>query len=346
MVTKIITLAELETGLCLETGITSWHDFVGDLKFLCGSLIRLDGPQEEVSFVHQTARDFLEAFSRNLSVAVVDGIVLNAHIAHEHLAETRVQYLNKEEISRGLDQLQGGFRTQTDYKDMESNFLGRHPFLRYAVESWAFHTRSISTPSSAFSTTIRSFLSSRIRRDDIMTFTYIIMKQVTWGIPYNQTPLHLAAYFNIPWLAQRYISINKSSVHAVTGVNDTPLIWASEMGSTECVTILLDAGADPNEFEVDGWSALHWAARNGHLDIATMLLEHGASLSQEDKGGHTPLDWAVDREHWDVAGVLERWSNGNELPGFYDTSRILALRRTTLRKYATRNIGQLWDYRP
>jgi ankyrin repeat protein len=41
-------------------------------------------------------------------------------------------------------------------------------------------------------------------------------------------------------------------VHTLAYRNqDTPLIWASEMGSTDCVKILLDAGADSNK-----WNAM------------------------------------------------------------------------------------------
>ena len=342
---RSLTLAELETGLCLETGISSWHDFAGDLKFLCGSLTRLGGPREEVSFVHQTARDFLEAFPRNSSAADVGGLHMDTHAANEHLAAICVQYLLREEMFWELKRLLLRITTRSAYVDMIQDFLGQYLFLRYAIESWAFHTRAVGTPSSAISTMIRRLLSSQTRRDDIMTLTFFINKQVNWNIPHGQTPLHLAAYFNIPWLAQMYISDNRSSVHATTNMNDTPLIWASEMGSTECVKNLLDAGADPNEFEVDGWSALHWAARNGHLGVATLLLEHGASLGQRDTRGYTPLDWAIDREHWDVAGVLKRWSDRNELERLDSTSQLQELREKTVSMHATRNTRQLWDHR-
>ncbi|KAF2651686.1 ankyrin, partial [Lophiostoma macrostomum CBS 122681] len=69
----------------------------------------------------------------------------------------------------------------------------------------------------------------------------------------------------------------------------TPLGWASEMGSTESAKKLLEAGADPNVFEHDGWSALHWAARNGHLDVLKLLLSYGARTEVRDSRGHTPL---------------------------------------------------------
>ena len=179
-----------------------------------------------------------------------------------------------------------------------------------------------------------------------MTLTYFINKQMSWRVPHGQTPLHFAAYFNIPWLAQMYISDDRSLVHATSTVNDTPLIWASEMGSTECVANLLDAGADPNKFEVDGWSALHWAARNGHLEVAKLLLKHGASFGKRDRTGHTPLDWAIDRENWDVAGVLEGWSNKHERGRHDSTSQLNEPRERTVSIYATRNTRQLWDLRP
>jgi ankyrin repeat protein len=128
-----------------------------------------------------------------------------------------------------------------------------------------------------------------------MTLTFFFSKNGNWMVPKKQTPLHLAAYFDILWLVQTYILENRRSVHATTNMDDTPLIWASKMGSTECVHKLLDAGADPNKFEISDWSALHWAARNGHLEVAKLLLEHSARLYHKDKKSHTPLDWAFDR---------------------------------------------------
>lgn len=101
-----------------------------------------------------------------------------------------------------------------------------------------------------------------------------------------------------------YLSKDKRLVECVCTTNDTPLIWASEKGSTECVKKLLKAGADPNHFEYDGWSALHWAARNGHVEVARLLLDQGARIDQTDSKGLTPLDWATEREHWEVVIVL------------------------------------------
>jgi hypothetical protein len=344
---RSLTLTELEKGLCLETGVSNWYDFVGDLNFLCGSLIRLDGPREEVRFVHQTARSFLETFTQNSSAVDIGGLAMDAHAANEHLAAICVQYLLREELFRELERLLLRVRMHSSYVEIIRDFLGRYPFLRYAIEGWAVHLRAVGTPSPATSILVRRLLLSQTTRDGIMTLTYFLGKQMSWNVPKEQTPLHLAVYFNIPWLVQIYITGNRNSVHATTPVNDTPLIWASEMGSTECVQILLSAGVDPNEFEIDGWSALHWAARNGHLHVATLLLEHDAPLNHPDRTGHTPLDWAFDREHWDVVNLFEEWIAKND-PGRiakYSQQQHL-IRGIMNNNRASRKTEQLWDFRP
>ena len=143
-----------------------------------------------------------------------------------------------------------------------------------------------------------------------------------------------------------YISANPDAVHAKSDMNDTPLIWASEMGSTESVNILLVADANPNTFEFDGWSALHWAARNGHVGVATLLLEYGASLKQRDSKGCTPLDWAIDRCNWDVADAL-KWRAGlNELGDLDSTSQPMESESLYTTTNFTQKKWQFWDSRP
>lgn len=345
--TRGVTLTELETGLCLETGVSSWHDLDGDVKFLCGSLIRFDGPRQEIKFVHQTARGFFETFIGNPSTADVVGLDMDAHAANEHLATICVQYLLRQdeflELSRLLVQIRDcsvrNFKSLTD-------FLHRNPFLRYAIESWAAHIQAAGTPSTAIHAMVSKLLSSPMHRDGIKTLTGFISKHLVWRVRKPPSPIHLAAYFNIPWLVESYILQSGISViHIVGCMNDTPLIWASEMGSTESVEMLLDAGADPNKFEVDGWSALHWAARNGHLGVATLLLENGAHLEQEDSGRHTALDWAYDREHWDVVRALEQWTDKNQFDKSGNSYQQKYSKRKTRNVRIRGNPRQLWDSR-
>lgn len=311
-----LTLEELETGLCLELGIPGWNNFANDVEALCGSFLRFNGAREEVNFIHQTARVFLHSFIRKAKSADIAYLEMDYRKVNEQLATICVQYLLREEEFFELNVLLAPIAAQSQkshasFVAATGGFLKRYPFLRYAIESWVSHIRATGTPSPAMAAMVRKLLSSSRHRDGIMILTMFIKHQSS-SAPVHQTPLHLAAYFNFPWLVSFYVTQNASSVDAVSLMHDTPLVWASEMGSTECVKILLGAGADPNKLEYDGWSALHWAARNGHLEVATLLLEYGARWDQEDSKGYTPLDWAVDREHWDVVSVLEKYRDKSE----------------------------------
>jgi len=61
-------------------------------------------------------------------------------------------------------------------------------------------------------------------------------------------------------------------------------------GDTERVRVLLSQGADANEAQGDGMTALHWAAEIGDPAMAGMLIEAGADLEAITRiGGYTPL---------------------------------------------------------
>ena len=61
-------------------------------------------------------------------------------------------------------------------------------------------------------------------------------------------------------------------------------------GDVEAVRALLQKGADVNEAQGDGMTALHWAADRGSLEIAEMLITAGANVMASTRiGDYTPL---------------------------------------------------------
>jgi len=142
------------------------------------------------------------------------------------------------------------------------------------------------------------------------------------------------------------ISENPSFVHTTSDQDDTPLIWASEMGGTECVRMLLVAGADPNKVEADGWSALHWAARNGHVGVARLLLTHGARLHHRDVRGYVPLDWALDRGHLEVANLFGEWIVKNHPGDPTEDANLQDLFARVVNRRGSSKTGRLRDGRP
>lgn len=73
---------------------------------------------------------------------------------------------------------------------------------------------------------------------------------------------------------------------------------AAQHGHAAIVTLLLDAGADPNRFNPSGLHAhstpMHQAALKGHLDVVRALIERGARCDVRDTiYDGTPLGWAI-----------------------------------------------------
>ena len=83
-----------------------------------------------------------------------------------------------------------------------------------------------------------------------------------------------------------------------------PLIAATLKDDAEEVRRLLDAGADPNEFDDSRNTALIFAARDGRTEIARLLIEAGADPGWTDGELVTPLILAAYKNHIGIAELL------------------------------------------
>jgi ankyrin repeat protein len=81
---------------------------------------------------------------------------------------------------------------------------------------------------------------------------------------------------------------------------------AIEQEYIENVTKLLGRGADVNDKDDKGMTALMWAAKLGFPDLARLLIERGAALDERDRNGegYTALSHAVWKGSVEVARQL------------------------------------------
>ena len=77
--------------------------------------------------------------------------------------------------------------------------------------------------------------------------------------------------------------------------NDTPQVPRDEREVLDATRLLLDAGADVNQSNETGDTALHAAAGTGLLSLIQLLADRGASLEAMNKAGQTPLALTLPR---------------------------------------------------
>ena len=68
----------------------------------------------------------------------------------------------------------------------------------------------------------------------------------------------------------------------------TALHFAADRGHINCVSTLIQFGANVNASDIDGISVLQSAVIGGQVDIARLLLQSGANPDQTDNDGDTP----------------------------------------------------------
>jgi ankyrin repeat protein len=74
-----------------------------------------------------------------------------------------------------------------------------------------------------------------------------------------------------------------------TRIYPSPLVEVARSGHIGFLQALLDAGADPNEADSLGSTALHAASITKHLKVCQILLKKGAIVDYVDNSGWTPL---------------------------------------------------------
>ena len=84
-----------------------------------------------------------------------------------------------------------------------------------------------------------------------------------------------------------------------------PVADAAMRGEVQTVRALLKQGADVNQAQGDGMTALHWAAMSNNTELAQLLLYAGANVRATTRiNGYTPLFLASQHGHPELVETL------------------------------------------
>lgn len=290
-----LALSELREAIHLApTTKISKGQAILDHITLCGHILTIH--DEQVSLVHQSARDYLLQRDAD-SDPILKEFQIKAEHAHATLAEVCLDYIEKSELRhRPLD------------IEKDTSVLQKWPLLQYAAMHWPEHASWCSGADAKSSLKLsRPFFQETSSVRQHWWQTYNKRNPSYFQLLFGETPhlplLHMASYFGIYELVWELLTTDNllrtppavnEKVHFRTYSQSTPLSLAASGGHTAIILLLLASGADS---ELD-W-ALYEAADGGHLATVQLLLTNGA----DDTNGKA-LDQAASRGHLDIVQVL------------------------------------------
>jgi len=119
------------------------------------------------------------------------------------------------------------------------------------------------------------------------------------------TPLHYAAFFDRPALAEKLLAFGAAPAVAARNASAVqPLHSAAAAGATPIARMLLEYGADPDARQAGGFTALMSAAQQGRDELVALLLHHGADPELRADDGRAAADLADVKGHHALAARL------------------------------------------
>ncbi|HEV3402333.1 MAG TPA: ankyrin repeat domain-containing protein [Acidimicrobiales bacterium] len=125
------------------------------------------------------------------------------------------------------------------------------------------------------------------------------------------TPLQLTSFFGHPYAVR--LLLDRGAGVGTVSANPSrlqALHSAAAGGHGEVVSLLLDAGADPDARQQGGFTPLMAAAARGDELLVQRLLDGGASPARKSDDGKAAADLAAERGHAAVSDRLRRLSSG------------------------------------
>jgi ankyrin repeat protein len=288
---ELAAAVDIQAALPCMTVVQAARDAV----VLCGPLLKVQ--EQEVSLIHQSARDYLLRKERN-SNTVLEVFQLESESAHFKLAHKCLNCIAQSDLQhRAID-----FNAELSPQEP--------PLLRYATRHWFEHAKSCSALAAKLFDPSGLFLQKESSLRDNWWKTHDKMKN---GYLLAPPPLlHMACILEIvPWveavLAKRsWRPRYHRRVNEKDSDGRTALHGAAWGGNKAVVWLLVDRGADVKARANDGRTVLHWAVSEGNENeaVVRLLVDRGADVKAKDNYGHTVLHSAAWRGNEAVVWLL------------------------------------------
>lgn len=243
----------------------------------------------ELRLAHFSVKDYL--LSPNRQTSRYAYYSLEDKASNLQIAKACLTYLNMEPFSSGY---QG--------REMQDVMLTEWPLLDYAAHCCGAHLQTVETHMDLFTRDLlQNFLGTHSfpNGGNFGSLVGTIWYTATWDLIQRTGPLYFAASYGLISIVQ-LLTADRANIDLEGRgghFGSTPLQVAAYRGRTECVRLLLAAGADPNSTNNLGETSLFWAQMENFTEIEEILLSYGALSGAERRVGLTPqgTPWVMKR---------------------------------------------------
>jgi hypothetical protein len=266
---------------------------------------------------HFSVKEYLE--SERILGTKANQFHLESAVGHQIVAQSCLTYLR--------------YYTASKEKTSTEQDLEIFPMLKYAAESWFYHS---SLQHCIGGSREASLLQFEDARND---WLLVHDPEDFWSTPFVRSErmspcsaIYYASFLGLLVVVKSLIG-GGSDVNAQGGQYDNALQAASAGGYTEIVQLLLDNGAKVNAQGGEYGNALQAASIQGHTEIVQLLLDKGAEVNAQGGECGNALYAASIEGHTEIVRLLlDKGAEVNAQGGEYGNAPKLPHTEATQRK--------------
>lgn len=272
---------------------------------LCGSLIetRGTGPSQDLGSLtihptHFSVRQYVlcHMLSSTGQLIMNERLrPLNEAVQNNIIAKTCLRYLNSQRIWE-------------EYRSQETTNPMSQAFRDYASSSWHQHVKSSVDNSEEVIQYINIFFRPGNAKWELWRqhIDAALKDSMVWygGEITSGNQLFYTSLLGLLDTTKYLVEEVGMEVNYVDQSNRTALFAASSKGWIQCVSYLLQKGANVTTPNNEKRAPVHIAACNGHIGVIELLFEKGADLMAADFEGDTPLHGASYNNSIEVVDFL------------------------------------------